>query len=280
MAKRPTQPWRDGPGGGVAIVTGGGSGLGRELCLCLARLGWRVTIADRSAEAARETLAGWPATAPAGQVAEVDVAQPAAVEELVRGTIAEHGRLDWMVNNAGRGCWGPAESFSLDQWRELIDVNLWGAIHGTRAAYGPMLRQGYGAIVNVSSLAGLVAVPSTVPYAAAKHAVVGLSRSLRAEAALAGVQVNVVCPGPFRSGFHSGLLRTSSQAPPRQPPADAADAQSTASEIVRGVFRDRPLIVLPRRARWLWRASRWWPGSLARLERRLAQGAADERPSD
>jgi NAD(P)-dependent dehydrogenase (short-subunit alcohol dehydrogenase family) len=107
--------------------------------------------------------------------------------------------LDYLFNNAGIGVVGPVQKYELEDWYRVIDVNLRGVINGVHAAYPLMLRQGFGHIVNTASMAGLVPAPSTASYAASKFAVVGLSNSLRCEAAAAGVRVSVLCPGVIRT---------------------------------------------------------------------------------
>jgi short-subunit dehydrogenase len=107
-----------------------------------------------------------------------------------------------MFNNAGVGLVGEVRDLDLEHWQQLLSVNLWGAIYGTISAYQVMVQQGTGHIINVSSIAGLVPTPLGTPYATSKHALVGLSTSLRAEAAGLGVRVSVVCPAFVRTGIY------------------------------------------------------------------------------
>ncbi len=177
--------------GKVAIVTGGGSGIGAALVRALTARGATVVIADIDEPAAKTVAAEVSATT----AVAVDVRESGAVADLVAQVAAEHGRLDLIFNNAGIAVGGLVEELTLDHWNRVIDVNLRGVVHGVHAAYPLMLRQGHGHIVNTASLAGLMPGPSLAPYAAAKHAVVGLSLSLRAEGASRGVRVSAVCPG-------------------------------------------------------------------------------------
>ena len=189
---------------------------------------------------------------------------------------AREGRVDLVVNNAGRGIWGDAREFDASHWREIVDANLWGAIHGSRAAFGLMAEQGFGQIVNVASLAGLVAAPTIVPYATAKHGVVGLTLALRAEGEDLGVRASVVCPGPVRSGFHENLIRVDAGAAPRAP-ADGMDAPQAALAILRGMARNQRIIVFPRRARWLWWLSRFAPSRIAAMNRGTVRRMRDRQ---
>jgi NAD(P)-dependent dehydrogenase (short-subunit alcohol dehydrogenase family) len=262
----------------VAIVTGGASGIGRALGAALVARGDRVVLADvdgaAAEEAAERLRAGGPGTATA---AAVDVRDADAVASLVTGTAARLGRLDLLFNNAGIGIGGPAEELSPAHWDRTVDVNLRGVLHGVQAAYPLMLRQGYGHIVNTASLAGLLPMPGSAPYATTKWAVVGLSLSLRAEGAARGVRVSVVCPG----GIDTPILDKGMPADlPRVPAAEAVDARAVitrfsggrlygadalAADVLRGVDRNRPLIVAPRHARMMWRLMRLSPSLVLRV---------------
>jgi len=249
--------------GKVAIVTGGGSGIGAALVRALTGRGATVVIADID-EAAAKTVA---AEASAASAVAVDVREPGAVADLVTQVAAEHGQLDLIFNNAGIAVGGMADELTLAHWDRVIDVNLRGVVHGVHAAYPLMLRQGDGHIVNTASLAGLVPGPSLAPYAAAKHAVVGLSLSLRAEGASRGVRVSAVCPGFVDTPL---LGRVNPDLPQTETGTNAAalakllgklyQADALAQDVLRGVARNRALIVAPRSARVAWRMTRYAPG--------------------
>jgi len=249
--------------GKVVIVTGGGSGIGAALVRALTGRGATVVIADID-EAAAKTVA---AEASAASAVAVDVREPGAVADLVTQVAAEHGQLDLIFNNAGIAVGGMADELTLAHWDRVIDVNLRGVVHGVHAAYPLMLRQGDGHIVNTASLAGLVPGPSLAPYAAAKHAVVGLSLSLRAEGASRGVRVSAVCPGFVDTPL---LGRVNPDLPQTETGTNAAalakllgklyQADALAQDVLRGVARNRALIVAPRSARVAWRMTRYAPG--------------------
>ena len=272
----------------IAIVTGGASGIGRALGAALVRRGDRVVLADVDGAAAEETAERLRATGPGtATAAAVDVRDAAAVATLVGETAERHGRLDLLFNNAGLGIGGPAEELSPAHWDRAIDVNLRGVVHGVQAAYPLMLRQGHGHIVNTASLAGLLPAPGMAPYATTKWAVVGLSLSLRGEAARRGVRVSVVCPG----GIDTPILDKGMPADlPRVPTAEVTDtravitrmsggrlygADALAADVLHGIDRNRAVIVTPRHARVLWRLNRMSPGLTLRLQ--TAIGARERR---
>jgi NAD(P)-dependent dehydrogenase (short-subunit alcohol dehydrogenase family) len=210
----------------------------------------------------------------------LDVRDADAVGTLVRDVAAEHGRLDLIFNNAGIAVAGPVDELTLEHWDRVIDVNLRGVVHGIHAAYPVMLRQGSGHIVNTASLAGLLPAPTLTPYAAAKYAVVGLSLSLRAEAAPRGVRVSVVCPGfidtPLLGRVNAGLPRPASWSGEDARERLAGRLYSPdalALDVLRGVDRNRAVIVAPRSARAAWRTSRYAPGlSMRALSAMIRRG--------
>ena len=179
----------------VAVVTGGASGIGRAICAELGHRGAIVVATDINASGAEEVAKGISQSGGKGFSAYVDVSKLDDVKELVRGTFQQHGRIDYMFNNAGIAVIGEARDMTHDDWRRILDINLHGVIYGTTEAYQLMVQQGFGHIVNTASLAGLVPVAGLTSYTATKFAVVGLSTSLRAEAAGLGVKVSVICPG-------------------------------------------------------------------------------------
>jgi short-subunit dehydrogenase len=188
----------------TAIVTGGASGIGRGLAEELAKRGCEVILADRQIELADKVASKIWASGGKATAVEVDVTDFMAVEQLVQKTVEHTGRLDYMFNNAGIGIGGNVNHFCIEDWNQMLDVNLRGVINGVQAAHKIMMAQGFGHIVNTASLAGLTPSPGNVAYAATKHAVVGLSNSLRAEAAQLGVRVSVLCPGFVRTAILEG----------------------------------------------------------------------------
>lgn len=187
----------------VAIITGAGSGIGRATALRFAREGARLMIADVNQTAVEETHrlvaeAG-------GEVASrtVDVADEQAVLDLVEATEAQYGRIDILCNNAGitGGTYGPVTEDEADIWRKVLDVNLIGAMFGTKHAGRVMMRQGSGAIVNTASVAGIRAGAGGNAYSASKAAVINLTQTSACDLGEYGVRVNAVCPGLTETGM-------------------------------------------------------------------------------
>jgi NAD(P)-dependent dehydrogenase (short-subunit alcohol dehydrogenase family) len=260
----------------VAIVTGGASGIGRALCEELGRRGAAaVIVADINAEGAQEVAAA----NGRAQAVHVDVSRERDVRELVNRAASLHGRLDLMFNNAGVAICGEVRDLALDHWRRLLDVNLWGVIYGTTAAYQVMVDQGFGHIVNVASLDGLAPMPLATPYTAAKHAVVGLSTALRIEGAELGVKVSVACPGTVQTNILDtttfvGIKREEAIAEMRSG-FKMADPTDCARAILRGVERNQPIIVDTRLNRLFWQLYRLSPSLYAALMRK---GVEQMRP--
>ena len=163
----------------IAIVSGAASGIGRALCMEMGRRGAIVVATDINQAGAERVASDIASAGGAAHAAKLDVTRAEDVGKLVKDTADEHGRLDYIFNNAGIAVAGEVYDMNLDHWRRIVDINLWGVIYGTHAAYPIMVKQRFGHIVNVASAAGLVAFPTCTPYATTKHAVVGLSSSLR-----------------------------------------------------------------------------------------------------
>ncbi|MBM3837771.1 MAG: SDR family oxidoreductase [Verrucomicrobia bacterium] len=179
----------------TAIVTGGAAGIGRALCERLAESGSRVVVADINDGGAEEVAALLRERGARAEAVRADVSDAAEVEALVDDTAARHGRLDFMFNNAAIAAVGELRDGNIADFRRVVDVNLFGVVHGTMAAHSVMLRQGFGHILNVAQVTGLMPTPILSAYSTTKWAIVGFSTAVRAEAAGLGVKISVACPG-------------------------------------------------------------------------------------
>ena len=255
----------------IVIITGGSSGIGRALGAALVARGDDVVLAARTAADVQRTAGELSAQGPGkARGAVLDVRNADEVAGLVNDVYDSYGRLDLMINNAGIGVIGFAHELTYGYWEQIYDTNVRGVLHGVLAAYPIMIKQGHGQIANTASLAGLVPSPLQGPYTMTKHAVAGLTMSLRVEAQAHGVRVNLICPGVIETPL------LDKGGPPGLPPtphvfADARGllghathsapypAARLAREILSDLDKDRPIIVRPSSARWLWRLYRLSP---------------------
>ena len=178
-----------------------------------------------------------------------DVTDAEAVAKLIRETADHHGRLDYLFNNAGIAVAGRMDEMSLDDWYQLFDVNVRGVVHGIHAAYPLMIAQGHGHIVNTASVSGLIPSPGMGAYSATKHAVVGLSRALRVEAAQHGVKVTAVCPGLVQTPIVEHMKISGSGALEADEiqnllPLKFYPVDKCGRDILKGVARNKAILVI------------------------------------
>ena len=220
--------------GKICIVTGGTSGIGFAVSEELLKRGsivYLIGIPEKSVNDAKEKLAAYQNA----RYAVLDVTDYNAVQQMVDNAVAECGRLDYMFNNAGIGATIQFEKVTLELWKKVIDVNLWGVIYGVHAAFPVMAKQGFGHIINTSSVAGLFAPPYQAVYCATKFAVTGLTEALRYEHEYRGIAFSTVCPGNVATPIFGD----------REPPKDAISAEEAAEIILSGVERKESLIIFP-----------------------------------
>ena len=275
----------------IAIVTGGGSGLGRALCFELSLEGHFVVVTDLDLESARQVVAELEEVNGQGEALELDVSSQEQVEHVVHDVVRRHGRLDYMFNNAGFAIAGDTIEMTSDQWRKIIAVNLEGVIWGTMAAYRIMAKQRFGHIVNTASCAGLSPLPLSTPYSMTKHAVVGLTRSMRPEADWHGVKLSVACPGfiatkLFDNGVGLGKmsLKTTTALGQRL----AISPERAAKLMMIGVRRNLAIIAFPLHGKamyWIQCSAHWFCQILAKkavtdFHRKREQAEQDSAAKD
>jgi NAD(P)-dependent dehydrogenase (short-subunit alcohol dehydrogenase family) len=210
---------------------------------------------------------------------EVDVVDHEAVVSVVQQTVERCDRLDYMFNNAGIVIFGEASEFEMRDWEQSIDVNLRGVIHGVDAAYRVMLDQGFGHIINTASIAGLMPWPMEIGYSTTKHAVVGLTTSLRAEAAHAGVRVSTLCPGLVRTPIiYGGKYGRWIRDYPKDKVTELMEStrpfplDKFVELALKQIARNKAIIIIPLMYRILWRMYRMSPSLGIALSRMLFHG--------
>jgi NAD(P)-dependent dehydrogenase (short-subunit alcohol dehydrogenase family) len=186
----------------VAIVTGGGRGIGKGIALKLAEEGADIVIAAKSAEPASDVIRAIEKLGRRGAVIQTDVSQFGSVKNMITDTLSRFGRIDVLVNNAGGSARGKMSLFCDSEeatWDYVLGTNLKGVFYTCREVIGHMQQRGTGSIVNIGSVAGMIGLASQVDYSAAKGAVIAFTRALAKETAVHGVRVNCVSPGPISS---------------------------------------------------------------------------------
>lgn len=195
--------------GKIAVVTGGGSGIGRSTAILLARQGAKVHLADINGQAAEAVVREIDAAGGSALGHVLDVSNPDAVEAFAAAIFAADGGVDILHNNAGIGHGGNIESTTVEDWQRVIGINLLGVAYGVQAFVPRMLKQGRPAsVVNTASMAGLFPAPKLAPYCAAKYGVVGMTEALNAELSKRGIHFSAICPGIIDTQIvKTGIMR-------------------------------------------------------------------------
>ncbi|MFE0347133.1 SDR family oxidoreductase [Streptomyces griseoluteus] len=265
-------------GGQLALVTGAGSGIGRATALALAEAGARVVAVDRDAGTAARTAELALAAGASGAWAEtVDVSDEQAMEKLAERVHREHGVVDVLVNNAGIGVSGSFFTTSPDDWRKVLDVNLWGVIHGCRLFGARMAERGQGGhIVNIASAAAFQPSRALPAYSTSKAAVLMLSECLRAELASQDIGVTAICPGIVNTNITSTTRFTGvdeTEARRRQERSSRLygkrnyPPEKVAWAILDAVAENRAVVPVTPEARGAYLLARFVPGALRTLAR-------------
>ncbi len=265
----------------IAIITGGASGIGRALGEELSRRRALVILVDVNTKLLEEVADSITKAGGRAKAVTLDVSDFAAVKKLVDDTVAQYGRLDYIFNNAGIGVGGEARDYSYDDWRKVINVNLYGTVNGVAEAYPIMVKQGFGHIINTASLAGLTPSAGEVSYAASKYAIVGLSNALRVEGAGLGVKVSVVCPGFIKTPifYTSKFVKLDREKLLELMPKGIAP-EKCARVILRGVGNNKATIVVTPLAKFLWLLQRISPGLMLWIWRQVIKKMREARIED
>jgi dehydrogenase/reductase SDR family member 7B len=252
----------------VAVITGASSGIGKACALHFASKGWNVVITGRNIPRLEETATMIRKLHPGSAVLEVvaDVAVEADCKNVFERTLAEHGRIDALVNNAGISMRGLFIDTEFDVIRKLMDTNFWGAVYCTRYAL-PHLIKSKGSVVGISSIAGKKGLPGRTGYSASKFALEGFLETLRTENLLTGLHVMVACPG-----FTASSIRESSLGPQGTPQGESPrdehkmmSSEEVARRIFNGVIkRKRDLIMTTNGHLTVW-LNKFFPGFMDKV---------------
>lgn len=185
--------------GKTAIVTGSGNGIGRAIAMRFAAEGARVTVADIEGDAGQETVDRITANGGTAIFVRTDTTDSDAIKATVAATVAAHGEIDVLVNNAAAFVFGKVEDVTQDDWSKVFGVNVIGYANCVREVLPSMRKQNGGAIVNIASVSSFIAQPEFIPYNASKGAVAQLTRCLAMDLSVDNIRVNAVCPGSIRT---------------------------------------------------------------------------------
>jgi len=263
----------------VAVITGAGGGLGTALAVEFASRGCHLALCDISEEAL--TRCADRAANSGVQVSThvVDVSDGARMTELPGQITAIHRRIDLLVNNAGITLQKQFTTHSIADWQRMIGINLWGVIHGCHFFYEELCRSGDAHVVNLSSMAAFVGLPSQSSYCATKSGIQGLSEALWAEWAVDGIGVTSVHPGAIRTEMIQATLAESDDPRTAQRNYELAqrmgvDAEHAARKIVTAILKGRMRVRIGKDAVLMDWLKRVWPGAIHRVLRRVARGQA------
>jgi NAD(P)-dependent dehydrogenase (short-subunit alcohol dehydrogenase family) len=197
----------------VAIITGGGTGIGKAISQALADEGAVVVIAARNLARLEETAAKLKAKGKKVKAIQTDISDEKQVKRMIDQTIKEFGKLDILVNNAAIATFNNAEvvDMNYDSWFSSIDVNLTGTMYCCKYALKYMVPHKKGNIINISSVAGLSGVPKEIPYATTKWGIIGFTETLAIEAGKHNIRVNCISPGPTRTDEFDGWVKNSAK---------------------------------------------------------------------
>src|SRR5215470_5105079 len=256
--------------GRVVVITGASSGIGAATAVACGRAGMRVVLAARRADRLATVAAEVTTAGGAARVVPTDVSFEDSVRALIDGTVAEWGRVDVLINNAGVGILGTVEQTTPAEFEQLLRVNYLGAVYGVLAALPSMRRQGAGHLVNIASVVGKRASPFRAAYVASKFALVGFSEALRLELRGTGIDVTCVCPIGTATDFHLAEPNRLG-VPGRGGPIQSAE--HVARAIVRALRRPRAEVHPYPPARLLFLANDLAPALVDRLLVRLSPRA-------
>ncbi len=260
--------------GNIAVLTGAGSGIGRALAILLNREGCRLYLSDINGDTLAETCALLPRKDVSVDSQLLDVADRDAIEAWAQRIDAAHGYVDIVINNAGVALMSTVEETRYDDLEWLMDINFWGVVYGTKS-FLPLLRRAeHGHLVNLSSVFGMIAVPTQSAYNAAKFAVRGYTEALRMEMAESSVHVCCVHPGGIKTNIaraarsRDSILSADERGREFERVAGTT-AEAAAQRIIHAIERRKPRLLIGRDAALISLMTRLFPVSYPRILRRF-----------
>ena len=257
----------------VVLITGASSGIGQCLAIDFAKRGAVVIGCGRSQERFTQTLIDVRRASPSSTMIRCDVGDRQNVQLMVTRVLADFGKIDILINNAGVGMRKSFAETDLDTVEEILRTNYLGTVYCTHAVLPSMLAQGSGHIVNISSVAGYMGILNMAGYCASKFAMNGFSESLYHELKPRGIQVTIVCPGPVRTQFN----RRFADSPPQSPSALIIDLRVVSDEVFRAMEKKRFEIITPRLLGFLCRFKGIAPGLFRSLAHRAFRKSVPSR---
>jgi len=251
----------------VAIITGGLSGIGRAISLFLIQQGAKVIIADINLEKSEDFKSTVSSMEENCEILKIDVSNFDAMQILVEQTYDKYKKIDFMFNNAGIGINGEFQDFKMNEIKKVMDVNFYGVINGCYTVYPIMKKQGFGHIINTSSLLGLIPGGLTSAYSASKHAVVGFSQTLRSEAKQYGIKVSLLCPGQLKTNIDKANINVSEFMNSEKNKElntnnKIPTPEKCINKIMREIKRNKPIVIAPYYERLYWFIYRLFPNAL------------------
>lgn len=242
----------------VAVITGAGSGIGRELAVVLARDRCTLVLSDINREGLEKTLELVEKAGGTGEIYLCDVSDFDKVMGMADHCFSRWGRVDILINNAGVACTGVTGILPMEDWKWLFSINFWGVIHGCHAFIPRMKKQNRGHILNVASIAGIISSPEMGPYNTSKAAVISLSETLRSELAPVNIGVSVLCPSHIKTKLLDNMRYTDEdQRIIANTGFDHARITAAkAAEITVAAMKKNKLYIIPQgpaKAVWLWK---------------------------
>ncbi|MBN2167635.1 MAG: SDR family NAD(P)-dependent oxidoreductase [Actinobacteria bacterium] len=254
------------------VITGGASGIGKAMALAFAEKGCRVGVLDIDKKAAEETLETIRSLGAEGEALPCDVTRLEEVEKAADHFFGSWGHVDIIVNNAGIGSGGFVGDLPIPEWKKIVDIDLWGVIHGCHTFIPRMKTQGGGHVINTASTAGIMPVMGFAPYCASKAGVVAISQVLRMELAPFNIGVTVVCPSPIDTNIIENSMKqidvrcieeTDWAISMVKSAMDSSkvSAEDLAEKVVRAVEKNRLYVLTNATSRRAWLAARLGPSA-------------------